>query len=339
MSVGAVLAVEGVEHRAEDNLDVEEKRPVFNVPYIMLHAAFHLPEFLGLSPVAAHLRPSGYAGFDEVADHVLVDESAIILGVFEHVGARADDGHVAFEHVDELRELVEARAAHEVAEACLARIILGGLQGVGLSVDLHGAEFPAEEVASHVARSRLLEEYRAGRTDLDGYGEGYEEQRGEKQESPGENYVERAFEHTVGRAFEGVVAHLDHGHLADGVEAEFAREVGGDLRDVVKLYHVFLADSEDELNGLTVFTRKRVEYLIRIVGHGKVLKFGEIACIEVTVAEVGRAVDVKEALTAVAETHVGFHLGKEILRAAVAPDDDYARIAAAIPAIDFKQTV
>ena len=90
---------------------------MLDVPDVAADAALHLVEGLGLAAVAGHLAPAGDAGLDIVADHVLVDELGVFLGVLEHVGARADDAHVAEQHVDELRELVEAGVAHDLAPA------------------------------------------------------------------------------------------------------------------------------------------------------------------------------------------------------------------------------
>ena len=90
---------------------------MLDVPDVALDAALHLVEGLGLAAVAGHLAPAGDAGLDVVADHVLVDELGVFLGVLEHVGARADDAHVAEQHVDELRELVEAGVAHDLSPA------------------------------------------------------------------------------------------------------------------------------------------------------------------------------------------------------------------------------
>ena len=41
----AFLASEGVGDSLEDNLEVEEEAPVFDVPDIFLYAFFHHPEF------------------------------------------------------------------------------------------------------------------------------------------------------------------------------------------------------------------------------------------------------------------------------------------------------
>ena len=117
LSIRLLVPLEHVRHGLEDDQEVEPEVPVFDVPDVALDAALHLVEGLGLAAEAGDLAPAGDAGLDIVADHVLVDELGVFLGVLEHVGARADDAHVAEQHVDELRELVEAGVAHDLAPA------------------------------------------------------------------------------------------------------------------------------------------------------------------------------------------------------------------------------
>ena len=42
-SIGVFFAMEGIVYGAEDNLDVQKQRPMFYIPYVMLHPALHLP--------------------------------------------------------------------------------------------------------------------------------------------------------------------------------------------------------------------------------------------------------------------------------------------------------
>ena len=67
-------------------------------------------------------------------------------------GAVAHDGHVAFQHGPELRDLVEAYLAHELAEAGDARVVVAGelRSAVGLGVDAHAAEL------GHLERLAIL---------------------------------------------------------------------------------------------------------------------------------------------------------------------------------------
>lgn len=146
----------------EDDAYVEPERPVLQVPDVASHAFLHLPKFLGLATIACHLCPSCDAWFGEVAHHVLVDDGAVYLGVVQHVWSWTHDTHVASQHIEELRKLVDVGLPHEVAKGKLAWVVLRSLCQVGILVDVHRAEFNALEGLAVDARSVLTEEDGAG---------------------------------------------------------------------------------------------------------------------------------------------------------------------------------
>jgi hypothetical protein len=81
------------------------------------------------------------------------------LGTF---GARPDDAHVSHQHVDELRQLVEARFPQHLADARDARVVRAGHDdtGVFLGVRPHRPEFQHAELMKswtrRAARGRLV---------------------------------------------------------------------------------------------------------------------------------------------------------------------------------------
>ena len=62
-----------------------------------------------------------------MAHHVTSDQARVLLRVEQHVRARSYEAHVAFEHIDELRQLVDVGFAHQVTEFEFAWVVLGGL--------------------------------------------------------------------------------------------------------------------------------------------------------------------------------------------------------------------
>ena len=100
-------------------------------------------------------------------DHVFVDELAVHLSMGEHVGTRPHDTHVADEHIEELRQLVDIVFPDKVAERELAGVVLGGLFAVRILVDVHRAELIAPEGLAVEPRALLLEEHGAGALYLD----------------------------------------------------------------------------------------------------------------------------------------------------------------------------
>ena len=142
----------------EDDSDVEPERPVLDIPDVLLYALLHFPQLFRLAAAAAHLSPSGDAGEAEMSYHVFVDDFSILLGVCQHVRSGSYDAHVAFEDIEELRELIDVGMPDEVAEREFSWVVLGGLHLVGVAVDVHGPELVTCECFPVESRSLLLEE-------------------------------------------------------------------------------------------------------------------------------------------------------------------------------------
>src|SRR5947209_19988221 len=70
------------------------------------------------------LRPAGDARLHAVTEHVLRNLLAELIDEHRALGPRADEAHVAAEHVEELRNLVEARAAQPPADRRRAIVAL-----------------------------------------------------------------------------------------------------------------------------------------------------------------------------------------------------------------------
>lgn len=123
--------------RQEDNFYIKPEAPVLNIPDVSLDPLFHLPKLMGFAPEAGYLCSSRDARTAEMTHHVFLDEFAVYLRMMEHVGAWLNDAHVAFEHIDKLWQLVNIGLAHEIAKRKLARVVLGGLNIVGILIDVH----------------------------------------------------------------------------------------------------------------------------------------------------------------------------------------------------------
>ena len=89
----------------------------------------HLVEGVGFAAQAVDLRPAGDARLDLVAQHVALDQLAVLLVVGDGVRARPDDAHAALQHVDELRQFVQRGAAQEAPERRDARVVARRLAG------------------------------------------------------------------------------------------------------------------------------------------------------------------------------------------------------------------
>jgi hypothetical protein len=122
-----LVVAEQLDHRQQNDLDVEHRRPVPQVIEIVIDARLHLLELRGLAAAAVHLRKSGDAGQHLVANHVALDELAVLLVVRDRVRPRTHETHAALKHVDELRQLIERGAAQEGADRRDALVRFRGL--------------------------------------------------------------------------------------------------------------------------------------------------------------------------------------------------------------------
>lgn len=134
-----------IHNRLEDDLAIQPEGPAVDVVEVEIHPALHV--FLGfdLPAESVHLGPTGDAGRDGMAEHVVFHG---VHGLEVHgggVGAWAYDRHIPNEHIPELGELVEVGAAQNPTDAGDAGVVFGGDLVAALLVDLtafpeHGAE-------------------------------------------------------------------------------------------------------------------------------------------------------------------------------------------------------
>jgi len=86
--------------------------------------------------------------------------------VVEHVRARSDDAHVAFQDIEELRQLVEVGFPEKLPEKEHPRVSLAALLRVTFAVDPHSAELQATERVSVESCPFLNEEHGAAALQL-----------------------------------------------------------------------------------------------------------------------------------------------------------------------------
>src|SRR5262245_46518790 len=99
---------------------------MLDVVKVMLYTFPYLLEGVGLAAPAIDLGPAGDARLHPMArvvvlDRLLVEQGARLGG--ERMGPRTDDRHLAAQHVQELRQLVEAGAAQEGADPRDSRVV------------------------------------------------------------------------------------------------------------------------------------------------------------------------------------------------------------------------
>ena len=217
------LAGDDLDHREDDDLEVGNDAAPGDVLEV---AADHAVEPGGVA--LRDLPPAGDAGLHGKALQV-------VLGVLRHlVGqrrARAHDGHLAQEHVDELRELVDGVLADELADPGDARVLFHLEHGAGdlvlplelgealVGVLVHAAELPHAEggqaaVAVGLAHANLTVERVALALQADGRRQHKARDGDDGQHAAAEHDVEGTLHGAVAQASAIPVLHGLHGLVA-----------------------------------------------------------------------------------------------------------------------------
>ena len=109
-----------VEKSTENQAHIQPERPMFHIPDIGMHAFLHKFQFPGFATESIYLGPARDARFYPMTNHILIDEPAIGRCMGRHVGTGSHHRHASEEDIDELRQFVYARTAHEVPKRELA---------------------------------------------------------------------------------------------------------------------------------------------------------------------------------------------------------------------------
>src|SRR5262245_38007810 len=105
-SIGLAIA-EDLHGRLEKDLEVERRSPLPEVIEVVLDACLHVFEPGCLAAAAVDLGEARDARQHLVADHVSLDEPAVLLVVRHRMRPGADEAHAAAKDVEELRQLVD----------------------------------------------------------------------------------------------------------------------------------------------------------------------------------------------------------------------------------------
>ena len=145
------------------------------------------------------------------------------LGFSPQIGARAHNAHVALEHVQELRHLIDRRLAHEGPDARHTRVV-GAVVGRSIfhhqvrRVHLHRAQLVHREVAAVLAHARRVVEDRALVLKVDErranrHDDQHKRQRDQADDDVADTFSEAQVHlaHALrGKPCEHLVAHRDH---------------------------------------------------------------------------------------------------------------------------------
>src|SRR5213593_768658 len=114
-SLPGALAKKNDARRLEQDDEIQDERVVLDVVEIVFQLLDRLLDSRAVR--VAHLGPPRQARFDTVPHGV----ERNLLGQHRHefrtFGSRADEAHLTFQYVDELRQLVDSRTPQETADA------------------------------------------------------------------------------------------------------------------------------------------------------------------------------------------------------------------------------
>src|SRR6185312_17515002 len=134
-----------------------------------LHAHPHLLGRVGLAAEAVDLRPTGDAGLDAMAAEIAVDDLGILLVMGDRMRAGPDQRHVSPEHIEELRQLVEAGPPEQPADPGHPWIVAPGLRHrrIGTPIMVHGPEFEDRDLVVVESVALLAKQHGATAVELD----------------------------------------------------------------------------------------------------------------------------------------------------------------------------
>jgi hypothetical protein len=135
---GKSISVFILEERQQNRLEIKEQIPMLHIIKIMNDSFCQIR----IAPQAVHLRPSSDSRFYRVASVVMWDLVLEIPDQFRAFRSRSYKTHFAFEHIPELRQLVDVPFPHKRADSKPARVVFRGPADfpVLLCVQSHAAE-------------------------------------------------------------------------------------------------------------------------------------------------------------------------------------------------------
>src|SRR5262245_37119573 len=210
-------------------MEVEQQRPVLDIVDVMLDPRFHVLECLCFTTQPIDLRPARYSRLDPMPHEVAHDHLGIDLIVIGGMGTWADERHGAVEHVEELRELIEAGPPQEATNARHSRIVARGLLGPALrrfNVP-HRPKLVDMEDSVDEAVSLLSKQDRSLAVKLDRDDDRHQQRKQPYDQSDGDSVIERGLVNDA-PSRQRLTHHLDNGHLAEMIGRRSKRQSESD---------------------------------------------------------------------------------------------------------------
>src|SRR5258705_12295982 len=139
----------------EDDEEIEEQREILDVVEVILQLLECALD--RRSVLVLYLGPAGDARLDGESFHVVRNLLLQRDHELRPLGARSDEAHVTHQHVEELRQLVQPRAAEQMADSREPRVLLDAPYRTPLLLGVltHGAELVDYEEATALSEASL----------------------------------------------------------------------------------------------------------------------------------------------------------------------------------------
>ena len=194
------------------------------------------------------------------------------------LGSRADERHVAPQHVPELRQFIDARPAEQAAHRRASRVVVSrpDRTGLGFGVLVHRAELVDGELLAVQAHPLLPVEDRPRRRAADDERRDGERDREQHEGGAGHRDVERPLDEAV-EALERNVVDVDDRDAVEILEARAQRDHLEDVRHDLDVDHL-AADHLQQLQHLHVlFGGQRDVEMVDMLANGDLAGFVERA--------------------------------------------------------------
>src|SRR5689334_5521417 len=191
------------QRRLQENVGIEQRRPVFDVVEVVLDALLDLLLVVDLTAPAVDLSPAGNARLDAMAGEIAVDsfvEQLCLQFALHRMRAGTDQGEIALEHdIEKLGQLVKAGLADEAADARDTWIVLCddlGRVRIGL-VMIERAELENVDALIVEAEALLAEQYGSGAVELDRKCDERHDGQRDQQRERADHAIEQPFHHEI----------------------------------------------------------------------------------------------------------------------------------------------
>src|SRR5262249_45276653 len=118
----SVATSDKLQDRSKDDLEVQQHTPIVNIPDIMVDAFLHALQCWSLASATFDLGPAGDARLHVVAKSVTADQLLIIIIVGRGMRPGPHNRHLTLQHVEKLRQFVNARLSEPCADIRYSRI-------------------------------------------------------------------------------------------------------------------------------------------------------------------------------------------------------------------------